>query len=283
VRLKAARLTISCALFVMMIGASLVHGQNPDSMMPDQSAAKAKQVLRQLIEAQGGLSYVGVRERECEGRRAQFGHSGDLTGFIDFKDYWHYPDKHRVDYSKKGNIIDLFNGDHGWTMDRSGVSEEPPTSVADFQESVKRNIDNLLRVRLKEPGLFLRYGGTDLVDLKEIEWVEITDSEQRVFRLAIDHSSHLLVRSVVITVDENTHERAEDVVVYTNYHLLDGVQTPLQITRERDGRKIYQAFLEGCKYNSGMPDDFFSREALEKRFAEVGSKKEKDKFKNSRN
>ena len=97
--------------------------QNPDIMLPEQNVAKARQTLDQLIDALGGPAFLEVRERECDGRRAQFGHNGELTGFVDFKDYWRYPDKHRIDYSKKRNVIDVFSGDQGWTMDRGGVSE----------------------------------------------------------------------------------------------------------------------------------------------------------------
>src|SRR5260370_7292143 len=87
-------------------------------------------------------------------------------------DGW-YPDKDRTEYSGKarhttlpfligvdgldwshgGIVITLYNGDHGWTFDRSGVNELPATSISDFQEQVKRNVDNLLRLHLKEPGM----------------------------------------------------------------------------------------------------------------------------------
>jgi hypothetical protein len=257
--------------------------QNPDSMMPEQSAAKAREILAQLIDALGGSSYTEVRERECDGRRANFGHNGELTGYIEFKDYWRYPDKHRVDYSKKGNIIDMYNGDEGWTMDRSGVSEEPATSVADFQDAVQRNVDNLLRLHLQDNNVLLRWGGMDLVDMKQVDWVEFGDpADERSQRLAVERSSHLLVRSVIVSVDPTYNQRTKETTIYTNYQRLGGVMTPLQVSRERDGRRFYQAFYTSCQYNSGIPADFFTKAALEKRFAEVGNKKDKDTYKNSR-
>jgi hypothetical protein len=57
---------------------------------------------------------------------------------------------------------------------------------------------------------------------------------------------------------------------------------PLQISRERNGRKTYQAFLNSCNYNPGLPENFFTKAALEKRFAEVGKKKDKDKYKTAK-
>ena len=51
-----------------------------------------------------------------------------------------------LDWSHGGVIVALYNGDRGWTLDRSGVTELPITSISEFQEQVKRNIDNVLRV-----------------------------------------------------------------------------------------------------------------------------------------
>ena len=271
-------------LAVFVLSSALVSvphdsAQNPDTLMPEQSAAKAKQILQQLTDALGGAGYLEVRESDCEGRLSRFGHNGELTGFTNFKDYWLYPDKNRTDYSKKGVIINLYNGDRGWTLDRGGVSELPATSVADFQELAKKDINNLLRLRVKEPGMFFHYGGQDIVDLKTVDWVEITDSEQRTFRLAVDRSSHLLVRTMIITEDQTTHERNTETSIYSNFQLMDGVRTPLQITLVHDGRRISQVFFTSCKYNPGFPADFFTKAALEKRFSEVGSKKYKEEKK----
>ncbi len=248
-------------------------------MMPEERAAKGKQILDQLITALGGPTYLDIRESSCEGRLAQFGHSGELTGYTNFRVYWRYPDKNRTDYSKKGVIVNVYNGDKGWTLDRGGVSELSAVAVADFQEQAKRDINNLLRARLKEPGMTIRYGGTDIVDLKTVEWVEIVDPEQRDFRLAVDHSTHLLVRSVVTLQDDTSPDRSVETRIYTNYQLLDGAQTPLQITLDRNGRRINQVFLTSCKYNPGFPDDLFTKASLDKRFSEVGSKKYKEEKK----
>jgi len=229
VRLKLVHIAVviflACAMF-----SSRASAQNPDTMMPEQSVAKGKQILADLINALGGPGYTEVRESVCQGRRVLFGHNGEPIGNIEFSNYRRYPDKDRTEYIGKGRntilasligldgldfahggiVITLYNGDHGWTFDRSGVSELPATSISDFQEEVKRNADNLLRLRLKEPGLAIRFGGNDTVDLKQVDWVEITDSQERKFRLAVDRSTHFLVRSAVITKDEETQQINED-------------------------------------------------------------------------
>jgi len=297
VRLKLVHFAVAALIFGTML-AFEASAQNPDAMMPEQSAAKAKQILSDLVNARGGAAYNEVVEGECHGTRAQFGHNGAVTGYVGFTDSRRFPDKARLEYAAKshnlksiintvigvegldwshgGVIVALYNGDHGWTLDRSGVTELPITSISEFQEQAKRNIDNVLRVRLKEPGWTYRFGGSDTADLKEVDWVELTDSEERTFRLAVDHNTHLLVRSVVTTVNEETHERDDDVSIYTNYQLKDTVWTPMQVSRDHNGRRAAQFFYDSCRYNPGFPSDFFDRSSLQKKTAEAGVKKNKN-------
>ncbi|HET8922687.1 MAG TPA: hypothetical protein VFN26_06775 [Candidatus Acidoferrum sp.] len=282
-RLKFAQLTL--ILFIaIFLAVPHALAQRADTMMPEASTAKAKQILSDLVNALGGPGYSEVRESQCNGRRALFGHNGETTGFIDFVNFRRYPDKDRTEYIGKGRntilqsllgidgldfahggiVITLFNGDQGWSYDRSGVNELPATAVSDFQEQVKRNADNLLRLRLNEPGLDIRFGGQDTVDLKQIEWVEITDSAERKFRLAVDHLSHFLVRSVVSTKNEETQQIDEDVTIFSNYQLKDSVWVPLQVSREHNGRRTAQIFYETCRFNSGLPDALFTKDSLKK-------------------
>ena len=278
-------------------GAAVPRGsaQQAETMMPEQSAAKAKQVLNQLISAMGGDAYLQTRETDCTGRLAQFEHNGDLSGYTNFRDYWHLPDKNRTEYEVKGakggllgvligsipfkggTIIEMYNGDDGWTMDRGGVSEQSAVNISDFKEQTKRDIDNVLRFRLKEEGMLFRYGGMDLVDMKPVEWVELVDREDRTFRYAVLQNSHLLARSIVITRDETTRERTEEVTSYGNYHMQGQVMAPLQVERKRDGRRQFQAFFDACSFDQHFPADFFTKASLEKKYSESFSKKDREK------
>jgi outer membrane lipoprotein-sorting protein len=295
--MKLAQFARGMAVGVAIVAAACLvprsTAQNPDNMMPEQSEAKGKQILRDLINGLGGPGYTDVRESECTGRRALFGHSGDLTGYIDFNDFRNFPSKARIEYIGHGHnsillsliglddlyfahggiVITLFNGDRGWSYDRSGVNELPVTAVTDFQEAMKRNVDNLLRFRLKEPGLTVRFGGNDTVDLKQVDWVELNDSEGRKYRLAVNQSTHLLDRSVVSTEDPENQQINDDTTIYSNYQLKDSVWTPLQLTREHNGRRTAQFFYSSCRYNPGFPQDLFAKDSLKARGAELASKK----------
>ena len=249
--------------------------QSPETMSPEQSAAKSKELIQKTIAALGGPAYLGVKDIDCTARLSQFGHSGDLTGYVYIRDLWQLPDKNRTEYSKKSNIIDVINGEGGWTLDKGGVTEMPVTQLTDFQEQIKRDYENLLRYRLNEEGMIFRYAGSDMIDLKQVDWAEVVDRERRTFRLGIDRKTFLPVRVLVITRNPQTRERTEELTYLSIYQQSDGVQTPHQVTREQDGRRVFQAFYSSCRYNTGLPGELFTKASLDKRWAELPKKKQK--------
>jgi hypothetical protein len=273
------RLRIGAYILAVFVAAAIPAGgaraQNPDSLMPDASAAKAKQILAQTIEAMGGQAYLAARESECSGRMSPIGRGNDFTPTIPIKVYWRYPDKTRTDIGKKGNVIDLFAGNDGWTLDHDGVSEEPAEKVDNFRAQLPSNPHYIFRKRLSEEGMIFRWAGMDVIDLKPVDWVELTDVRRRVYRIAIDRGTHLMLRFKLTTPAEANELPDEDITYYANYHPFEGIQTALQVWKEHNGRRTTQAFFETCRYNSNLPADFFSRAALEQRFREVGSRADK--------
>jgi hypothetical protein len=90
----------------LMLGLAAAYGkpakaQPGQEMLPEQSAAKAKQVLQQVISVLGGQAFLNVHDTDCEGRVAQFGSNEALMGFTPFRDMWQLPDKNRTEYIAK--------------------------------------------------------------------------------------------------------------------------------------------------------------------------------------
>jgi hypothetical protein len=265
-------------------------------MLPDQSAAKAKQLLAQVIGAMGGQAYLNVHDTQCDGRIAQFGTAGTLLGFSLFHDLWILPDKHRVEYISKGEhsilafilgtddllithggeLVTILNGKEGWTLDKGGVSNEPDDVIQTFQEQVKTGMNNMLRRRMNEPGVDIHYAGPDLIDLKEAEWIEFSDPEHHDMRLGVDKYTHLPLRWVVATRNPETRERTEMITSFTQYLMIDGVKSPLSLELYRGDRKLSQTFLTNCKYNSDLDPQLFTRAWLEAHAAELTKKGYKD-------
>lgn len=277
-RIKSSKLAFELsAVFaglVIFLFASAGRAQNADELMPAASAAKAKAILQQAIDGLGGAAYLNVHNSDCTGRLAQFQHSGEIGGYIAGREYREMPDKFRMEYDPKAIIVNIYTGDKGWSLDRSGVSELPAEDISDYQEQLRMQMGNVLRNRLNESGLFFRYGGRDVVDLKEADWVEIGD-QGRTLRIAVGRNDHLPIRSVLTTRDPKTGEKTERSTYYTTYHPIDGIQTAFRESRFLNGRQVYQVFWESCAYNVDLPANFFTRASLDERFGQERGKKKK--------
>lgn len=274
------------ALF--LVGASVpAHAQDQDGeiLLPEQSAAKAKQLLQDMIQALGGAAYLNMKDSTCQGRLGSFGHSGALSGYDVFTDFVKLPDKDRQEMSKKRNIIYVTNGNQGWVLDRGGVSEEPASQIADNEHEQQIDLDYILRFRLNEPGMIFRYVGSDIVDLKEADWIEIDDPQGHEVRIAIAKLTHFPIRKEVAMRDPVTHVRTEEVDYFSNFENVDGVQLYFGQTRFRNGMKVFQVFYDpnGCRVNTGLQDSLFTKESLEQRWAQVGKKGKKEKSKDKDN
>jgi hypothetical protein len=274
-----------CAVLLLallsLVASRSAMAQDGQFLMPEESAAKAKQLLQEAIGALGGSAYLNVHDSTCTGRLGGFDHSGELTGFDHFIDYLVPPDKERQENLPKRNIIEVYNGDKGWDLDRGGVSEAPQVDLLEFEAGHKKDLDNILRFRIHEPDMIFRYGGPDIVDLKQADWVELVDSDNRTIRIALATATHLPIRKVVDSRDPKTRMKSEEIEYYSNYHPLQEIQTPFQITRERNGIKVWQVFFDKCDYNTNLPDSLFTRQSLEERWDKIG-KKQKDKGKDNK-
>jgi len=279
-RRAASLLVISAA--IVFVACAPLRAQNGQVLLPEQSAAKAKALLEQMIQALGGSAYLNAKDSTCTGMLGTFGHSGALTGYQRFWDYVKFPDKDRTEFSKKRNEITITNGKQGWVLDRGGVSPETADQLKDNERELRLDLDYILRYRLNEPGMIFRYLGPDVVDLKEAYWVEITDPQGHDIRIAIAKLTHLPIRKEVAMRDPVTHMRTEEVDYYSNFHSVDGITMYFQQTHIRNGLKVFQVFYspDGCKFNTGLSDSLFTKESLEQRWAKVGKKPKKSKRKN---
>ena len=279
----AVLLAGACGLVATAPRAS-AQDQDTVVMMPEQSAAKAKELIQQAITALGGDAYLNVHDVTCTGTFSNFGHSGELNGFTKFIDYEIPPSKDRFENVPKHNIISIYNGDKGWNLDRGGVSEAAASDVAHQVEGETTDIDNILRKRIHEKGMVFRYAGPDTVDRLEVDWVELVDSENRTIRIAISRSTHLPVRKTLDLRDPESQMKTAEIEYYSNFHPLSGIQTPFQIARDRNGMKVYQVFFDKCDYNTNLADSFFTKESLDDRWAKIGKKEKKSdsKYRNKK-
>jgi hypothetical protein len=112
-------------------------------------------------------------------------------------------------------------------------------------------------VRLHEPGLLFESRGADVVDHFPVEVVDISDSENRVVTVYFHQSTKLPVKQKFTWRDPKTHEPTDEITSYARYRETSGIQWPQEITRERNGEKVYQIFAEAVAFSQNLTDDLF--------------------------
>jgi len=263
-------------------GIPLAHAGQGQVLLPDESTAKANKIMQQAVQALGGDAYLNLRDVTCTGRIGQFDRNGQLTGYGKFLDYAKPPFMDRTENLPQHNEIDVFNKDTGWNLDRGGVSDQPQSAVTDFQEGVKKDLDYLLRRGIHDPGMVIRYDGQDVVDLKEADWVQLIDPDDRTIRIAFDSTTHLPLRKTVESRDPKTRTTVSELEYYSLFFPANGIQTPKQVTRARNGKTTLQIFYDKCDYNTGLSDSLFTKQALDDWYAKLPNKdKYHDKKKKS--
>jgi len=230
---------------------------------------KPRQILEQTIQALGGQQFLNVRDMVREGRIYGFDR-GELSSPGDkFLNYVKFRGKERVEFGKKGQIVYLNNNEEGWELDKQGVRDQTPESIETFREGLRRDLDYVLRFRLQEEPVQLYYLGTEFVDNRRAHAIEMVDEGQESLVLYIDARTFLPVQVRYRHRDVLSGEFVEVVEYYGKWISVQGVQTPMAVSRERAGRRYFEAYFTEVKYNVGVDDALFTRASLEERWQKV--------------
>lgn len=237
---------------------------------PDQ---RARKIIDDAVAALGGQKFLAMEDRVESGRAYSF-YRENLTGLSIAKIYTRYvtvdPTKsgrelgvrERQAFGKNEDAAVVFREEGAADITWRGAKALPPEDFARYRETTLHNIFYILRVRLDEPGLTFESRGSDVVDHLPVDIVDVFDSENRVVRVYFHQTTKLPVKQSFSRLDPKTKERNEEVTHFDRYRDNHGIQWPQQVTRERNGEKIYQIFADSVTFNQDLTDDLFSITAL---------------------
>src|SRR5262249_29871944 len=111
----------------------------------DANTKKARAALDAMVQAVGGDRWLNLQNTYIEGRTSGF-YQGKPTGAIgDFFSYHVFPDKDRVELTKKRDVVDIFTGKEGWEITYRGKRPLPKDQVDEFL----RRRDHSIEVAVK--------------------------------------------------------------------------------------------------------------------------------------
>jgi hypothetical protein len=228
-----------------------------------QDEETIKKLFQDAIQTMGGDAFLNVKDMSSEGQYFAFNNQGESSGLIKFTDYTKLPDKSRHESGNRKNDLEItvFNleKNEGWVyVPAKGAQDAKPEEMKGFRNVVKHSLDMIFRDRYKDPENKLFYlgpgEGTDVT----LELVKIVDPENDETTVYFDRISKLPVR--IEYRDLNSRGvRVRLVDEYSQWHMIQGVNTPMRIDGYVNGRRSSQTFVLKIVYNTNIPDSFFSK------------------------
>lgn len=213
-----------------------------------------------MIQALGGSAYMNIQEISQEGRTYSFYHGQPNSYGVQFWRFYRYPDKDRIELTKKRDVSYLYVGDKGYEITYKGTKAQDPKDLADVLRRRNYALDQVLRRWITEPGVALFYDGAAVAADKPAEQVSILNAKNQGVTIYIDSTTHLPIKKSFSWRDPTDKERNVEDEIYDNYRPVQGIMTPFSITRFYNGDMSNQRFLTAVSYNQGLNDSLFVAE-----------------------
>ena len=223
----------------------------------DPGAAKARELIGQMIKALGGDAYLDYTYVEQEGRTNGFYHGQPTGGTAPFWRFYKFPDKERVELTKQRDWIVIHNGGRGTETTFHGTRPEDDDATREYQLRDQYSMENVLRNWLSAPGTAFFYDGTGFTDNHQVDNVTVANANDQQETFSIDIFSHLPVRKSFTVRDPKYKDKDTYSDIYSEYRLVQGIQTAFVVTRVKNDEMISQRFLSKVVYNAGLQDSFF--------------------------
>jgi hypothetical protein len=239
-------------LFALLAVALLMRAETPEQ--------RGKRVVDECLLALGGDRYLNMQNRVETGRAYSF-YRENLTGLSIATIYTRYDSgvadtahnlgqHERDNYGKKEDYGVLFTDKEAWDITYRGARPLPAERFARYKETTLRDVFYILRMRLHEPGWILESKGSDVIENRPVEIVDLTDADNLITTVYFDQITKLPLRQVFFRRDPVTKDKNEEVTHFTKYRDTGGgVQWPFAIERDRNGEKIYEIFSTSVEVN----------------------------------
>jgi len=265
------RLIAAGVVLAFLLGAANVArlraGQNPaaapsnpapsnSTPPPSRIDPKAQQILDRVIQVLGGPAFLKVKRLTTRGRIFSIRNEA-TSGYAPFESYVEYPDKRRFSYGKKPPVVLINNGDQAWELDRMGQTSQLEEQLRRWKVSTYYSLENLLRLRIHEPGVLVQMGGVDFLDNVATQSLNMVDAQATEVKLDLNRQTLIPVSVTYRVHDPKTGEWNDFADVYSDYKNIDGVMTPMHIARFIDGDRVSEVFRSFAHYDDEYPATYF--------------------------
>lgn len=226
----------------------------------EDSAPRAAELIRNAIKARGGDAYLGIRTVASKGYYTRFT-KGVPEIPEPFADYIAYPDRERTEFGKGDRkFIQTNVGNLGWIYDAAQkmIRDQTDQQVKLWQEGMRYDLDNLLRLRWREPGAKLVYLG------RREAWRDVFSEAIRIdFADGASVTIHFDRRTslpIMIEYKRITEEGPVDEQVrFFQWVELGGIKFSNIQDVYRNGQQVARINYTSINYNVNLPETLFAK------------------------
>jgi hypothetical protein len=154
----------------------------------------------------------------------------------------------------------VWNDQGGWELTFKGKVELPNDEQKEYKRVHSHSLETVVNDWLKRPGVTVTYDGSTMVGRRLGETVTVSIDGDSV-ALALDESNHLPLSLTYKFRNETYKDFDTETVEYDNYQPNTGIQTPMAVTRFRNGDMVSQRFLTKVDYKTTLPAELFDPNA----------------------
>lgn len=223
---------------------------------------KAAAVIAKAVQSLGGERYLNVKTQVGKGKFSVL-REGGVISFQSFVDVIVFPDKERTEFRSSGSRITQVNtGDTGWIFDgdQEIIKVQNEAQVANFKQSIRTSLDNLLRGYWKAEAEVTYIGKRPATLGKRNEVVKLVykDGFAVEFEFAADDG---LPQKAIYKRKNVDGEDVKEEDRYAQFIDVNGIKAPFIIDRNTDGKPSSRINYESVEVNRNISDAIFAKPA----------------------
>ena len=236
-------------------------------LTPEQ---QGKKLLDEMIEALGGEAWFSRKNMQIEARTAAF-FRGQPNGIVvQYIGYRRFPaagqtEAERLVFGKKHDVVQVWTGGNGYEVTYKGRNALPRDQVEDYYRRQNHSIESVVRDWIKAPGVMILSEGSTMVERRVADKVTVLSANNDAVTLELDATSHLPLKRTFKWRNNTFKDFDEEAETYDDYHTVQGLPTPYNITRYRNGDMVNQRFITKVAYDQALSPDLFNPDNLLKK------------------
>jgi len=232
---------------------------------------RGRQLIDQMIAALGGQTWLNRATIQMDGRTSSFFHGQPNPTITEYHEVRRLPasgqpEADRVGFltergmilpGKKIDVVQIWTKGKGYEVTYKGQTDLPKEQVEDYYRRSAHTIETVVHDWLNAPGVMIVAEGTLMVERRLADRVSVLTANNDAVTLDLDAATHLPVRRTFRWRNTQFNDYDEEAESYDDYHTIQGLPTPMTVTRYHNGEMSNQRYLTKVVYNLPMEASLF--------------------------